>query len=279
MSQICVITGGGSGMGLEAAKIIGQKGQHIILVGRTVSKLEGAIAELKALGIEAEAFPADASDLASIQKLAAYAASLGEVKTVIHAAGVSPHMADGEIIFAINAVGTIHVDEAFAAVMGPGSVILNVSSMSAYMLPPDRIPIPLYQTALNGTDTAAFLGGFRQLITHVPAEQHTGMGYTLSKNFVIWYTKHEAVKYGSKGIRVVSISPGTFNTPMGEAEGEEAMGFARRGAMGRPGEPAEIARMMAFMVSDECSYLDGVDILYDGGSIAALEVMREKSGK
>ena len=82
-----------------------------------------------------------------------------------------------------------------------------------------------------------------------------------------------AVKYGKKGIRVVSISPGTFKTPMGEVEGEEAAAFALRGALGRLGEPEEIAKMMAFMVSDACSYLTGVDILYDGGTIAAVQEM------
>ena len=62
---------------------------------------------------------------------------------------------------------------------------------------------------------------------------------------------------------------------MGEIEGKEAASFAERGALGRMGEPEEIAEMMAFMVSDECSYLTGVDILYDGGSVAALQAMRE----
>ena len=100
MGNVCVVTGGGSGMGLETAKILGKE-QKIILVGRTVSKLENAIAELKALGIDAEAYPGDASDRESMKKLAAYAASQGTVKTVIHAAGVSPHMADGEKIFKI----------------------------------------------------------------------------------------------------------------------------------------------------------------------------------
>ena len=61
MKNVCVVTGGGSGMGLEAAKIVGKE-QKIILVGRTVSKLENAIAELKELGIDAEAFPCDAGD-------------------------------------------------------------------------------------------------------------------------------------------------------------------------------------------------------------------------
>ncbi len=60
---------------------------------------------------------------------------------------------------------------------------------------------------------------------------------------------------------------------MGELEGEAAASFAKQGALGRVGDPMEIARMMAFMVSDECSYLTGVDILYDGGSIAAFNEM------
>lgn len=73
-------------MGLEAAKVLGKE-QKIILVGRTVSKLENAIAELETLGIDAEAYPGDASDRESMKKLAAYADSQGTVKTVIHAAG------------------------------------------------------------------------------------------------------------------------------------------------------------------------------------------------
>ena len=97
----------------------------------------------------------------------------------------------------------------------------------------------------------------------------------LTSTNVLGYTSRMAVSCGKKGIRVVSISPGTFRTPMGEIEGEEAAAFAKRGALGRLGEPEEIAKMMAFMVSEECSYLTGVDILYDGGSVAALQAMME----
>ena len=272
MANICVITGGGSGMGLEASKLVG-KDQKVILVGRTASKLENALKELAAVGVEAEAYSCDTSDFEAVKKLAAYAASQGAVKTVIHAAGVSPHMTDGEQIFAINAIGTIYVDQAFAEVMGAGSCILNVSSMSAYMLPADRVPKQIYKLALQSVD--AFRAGANQMLTMVPEAQKAGMAYAVSKNFVIWYTARMAVQYGKKGIRVVSISPGTFNTPMGEIEGEEAASIAKRGALGRTGEPVEIARMMAFMVSDQASYLTGVDILYDGGSIASLSAMQE----
>lgn len=261
-----------SGMGFETAKILG-KDQKIILAGRTVSKLDDAIADLKALGIDAISFPCDAGDRESVKALAAYAREQGRVKTVIHAAGVSPHMASAEMIFTINAVGTINIVEEFAEVMGEGSCILNVSSMSAYMLPDSRVPKELYELSL--TDVNKFQAAANQMITVVPEGQKTGMAYTISKNFVVWYTSRMALRYGKKGIRIVSISPGTFMTPMGEVEGEEAAGFAIRGAMGRVGEPEEIAKMMAFMVGDECSYLCGVDILYDGGAIAAHTAMME----
>lgn len=272
MSNVCVVTGGGSGMGLETAKILG-KDHKIILAGRTVSKLDSAIAELKALGIDAIAYPCDAGDRASVKNLAAYAAAAGNVKTVIHAAGVSPHMASAETIFTINAVGTINIVEEFTEVMGEGSCILNVSSMSAYMLPENRIPKQIYQLSLSNVN--AFQEAANQMIKAVPEEQKTGMAYTISKNFVVWYTSRMAMSCGKKGIRIVSISPGTFKTPMGEVEGEEAAAFALRGALGRLGEPDEIAKMMAFMVRDECSYLCGVDILYDGGAISAHSAMME----
>ena len=142
------------------------------------------------------------------------------------------------------------------------------------MLPPDKVPAQMYQLSL--TDIDAFKNAAVQMLSAVPEEQQTGTAYTVSKNFVMWYTLRMALRYGKKGIRVVSISPGTFKTPMGEIEGEEAAGFAKQGALGRMGEPEEIAKMMAFMVSDACSYMTGVDVLYDGGAIAAFQVMMEQ---
>lgn len=272
MTNVCVITGGGSGMGLEVAKLL-DKDLKVVISGRTVEKLESAIEELKAAGVDAYPCACDVSDRASVEALAAYAAKLGTITKVIHAAGVSPHMTDGKTIFAINAAGTIYVDEVFGEAIADGGVILNVSSMSAYMLPADRVPVQLYQASAMGAE--AMVAGFDQVLAQVPEEMHTGMAYTMSKNFVIWYTKRAAMKYGKRGVRVVSISPGTFLTPMGKLEGEEAEKFALAGALGRAGDPVEIARMMAFMVSDDASYLTGVDVLYDGGAIAATEVAQD----
>lgn len=92
------------------------------------------------------------------------------------------------------------------------------------MVPEANAPKQIYALAL--TDTAAFEAAAAQMLEAVPAEQRNGMAYTVSQNFVIWYTAKIALRYGKKGIRVVSISPGTFSTPMGEVEGAEAASFA-----------------------------------------------------
>ena len=206
------------------------------------------------------------------KKTAAYAAEQGNIKTVIHAAGVSPHMTSGGRKFCVNAVGTININEECCGDHGRRKLYFECIINVGYMLPQDKTPTQIYRLALS--DTAAFQGAAAQMIAAVPEERQTGMAYTVSKNFVVWYTAKMAVKYGKKGIRVVSISPGTFKTPMGEVEGEEAAAFALRGALGRLGDATEeIAKMMAFMVSDACSYLTGVDILYDGGTIAAVQEM------
>ena len=89
MATVCVITGGGSGMGLATAKFM-PKDKIIVLTGRTMSKLENAIEELKALGYEAYAKTCDTSNRESVTELVAFAAALGEIKNVINCAGVSP---------------------------------------------------------------------------------------------------------------------------------------------------------------------------------------------
>lgn len=80
-----------------------------------------------------------------------------------------------------------------------------------------------------------------------------------------------------KGLRVLSVSPGTFSTPMGEIEVEEPFGFSINGALGRIGRPEEIAVLMAFLVSGRCSYLTGADILYDGSAIASFKDRMEQN--
>ena len=155
MKNVLVITGGGSGLGLEAAKFT-PKEKIVVISGRTESKLQKAVEELKSLGIEAYPFACDTSKRESVKALAEFAKSLGEIKNVINAAGVSPAMnVNPETILRINALGTVYVNEEFSKLMNPGSVIVDVSSNSAYQLPGFMIPKKLY--LLADTDEEKFV--------------------------------------------------------------------------------------------------------------------------
>ena len=97
-----------------------------------------------------------------------------------------------------------------------------------------------------------------------------GMAYSISKHFVMWYCKKMAAKFGEKAARIVSVSPGSFDTDMGRLE--EKSGSAemlKTAALKRFGKTEEIAELLAFCVSDKAGYLTGTDILCDGGVMAS----------
>jgi len=266
MKNVCVITGGGSGMGLATARILG-KDNHIVICGRTVAKLESAITFLKAEGIEAEAFPGDVGNAESTKKLAARAKELGKVTSLINAAGLSPHMADAGTIMETNALGTININEAFYEVMGEGSRIINVASMAAYFIP--KFILPAKDYGLSNTDKERFMKKMMARVNMMPGKQRPGLSYSISKNFVVWYSRTNAGKYGQKGIRVVSVSPGSFNTPMGEIERVDAEPMTKFGAIKRMGHVEEIARLFAHLTDERLGYLTGTDIICDGGLVAS----------
>ena len=112
MANVCVITGGGSGMGLETARNI-DKDVILVLTGRTVSKLEKAKEQLEAEGHQVHLIACDVSVRKDVHELCLFADSLGTIKTVIHAAGLSHTVADAEKIIMGNAVGTKNVNMEF----------------------------------------------------------------------------------------------------------------------------------------------------------------------
>ena len=187
MANVCVITGGGSGMGLAAAKFM-PKDKIIVLSGRTVKKLEGAVAELEALGYTAYACACDTSKRESVKALVEFAQSLGEIKNVINSAGLSPAMSDPETIVRVNALGTVYINEEFSKVMKAGSVIVDVSSNSAYILPSFIINKKDYKLA--DTDEEKFVKKIIKKASMAKGDyQRSGFAYSLSKNFVVWYAQ------------------------------------------------------------------------------------------
>ncbi len=274
MKNVCVITGGGSGMGFEAAKLM-CKDKIIVLAGRTVAKLENAVNAIKELGGEAYAKACDTSDRNSVRELAEYAASLGEIKNVINSAGLSPAMADPEKILRVNALGTVYVNEEFSKLMNPGSVIVDVASNSAYILPSFIINKKDY--LLADTDEEKFIKKIIKKSNLAKTDyQKSGFAYSLSKNFVVWYAQKTAFEYGKKGIRVVSLSPGLISTDMGNLEAKDGGMLIPFSAEERMGKPEELGYALATVADERNGYLAGVDVLCDGGSTHGMKEFKKK---
>ncbi len=264
--KLYVITGGASGIGLETARILG-KDHELLLAGRRIERLEGALASLRRDGIEARIIACDVADRDSVQSLAARAKELGDIASVINSAGISAGMSDARTIMMVNAIGTMNVNEAFYEVMGEGSCVIDVASMAGHIVP--KIVLPTRSYKLSRVDRDLFLKRMMARVNIFPERYRADMAYSISKHFVIWYAKTDAARFGAKGIRVISVSPGLFETPMADAERGKAAKFAKHSAFKRYGDPAEIAHLIAFCAGDKPGYLTGTDILCDGGLMAS----------
>jgi len=98
-----------------------------------------------------------------------------------------------------------------------------------------------------------------------------GTAYLLAKLGVLRLIRRTAPSWGQRGARIVSVSPGVINTPMGQLELSDTEGTAAMAescALGRMGRPEEVAAVIRFLCSDDASYITGTDILVDGGAVA-----------
>jgi len=107
------------------------------------------------------------------------------------------------------------VDEVFGEVVAKGGAIVNVSSLGANRLPADQAQGLEQLHALSLQNASAFLGALPMTVAEVPAEYAGHAAYSITKNFVVWYTKRAALTWGKRGVRVVSVSPGLVLTEMG----------------------------------------------------------------
>ena len=132
--RVCVITGGAGGMGISCARIQG-KTHKLLLVDVSQEKLDSAVKLLTDEGItDIETDVCDISNRDDVQRLAQKALQLGEIDTVLQLAGVSPAQVDSaEKILRVNAIGLYNMVEEFYAVMGEGSNMVTVNSLSTLL--------------------------------------------------------------------------------------------------------------------------------------------------
>ena len=266
-----IVTGAGRGMGAACAERMADMVDVLVLVDRDEVLLATQADMLAAAGHRAqvEPFVLDVKDPGGIARLAARVAELGPLRAVAHAAGLSPTMADWREILTVNLVGTARLVEACRVLAVPETAVVCFASVAALLaldqgdLPPDAV--------LDDPLADGFLEKIREAVG--PEIEDPGMAYTWSKRGVHRLVRREAVRFGQVGARICSVTPGMIDTPMGRQEAEardtSAM-LVDMSPLHREGRPEEVAAGAVFLLSDEASFISGIDLPVDGGLVAAI---------
>jgi len=272
MATVGIATGAGRGMGLACARLLPTLVDHVIMLDMVEETVVKAAQEIAAAapGVTVEPFVADVTDQAALDKLAARIAEAGTLRAVAHAAGISPTMADWRRIFEVDLIGTARLAQALRPLSTVGTATVNFASMASVLRPPTPKDAELDKLLADPLQD-----GFLDSLKEIASEdlENTGSAYSLAKRGVKVFTQREAVRLGPLGARVVSLSPGLIDTPQGRQEAEEHPFMATLLTMTplqRLGESVEIAKVVSFALSDDASFLNGIDLLVDGGVIAAI---------
>jgi 3-oxoacyl-[acyl-carrier protein] reductase len=249
--RVAVVTGAGRGLGAAIAEELAARGAHVVLAdvdgdlaAATAARLASADADAEPL--RATSATCDVSDPTAVTALFdGVAAEHGRIDVLVNNAGVGA-VAPSESLalevwsrtLAVNLTGTFLCAQAAARHMLPASrgVIVNIGSVFAATGMPMRA------------------------------------AYAASKHGVVGLTKVLGTEWATRGIRVVAVDPAYVRTALDEAD-QRAGGYtdddiARRTPMGRYAEPAEIARVVAFLASDDASFVTGSEVAVDGGWLA-----------
>jgi NAD(P)-dependent dehydrogenase (short-subunit alcohol dehydrogenase family) len=269
-------------MGLACARRLTKLVDTIVLVDLDETTVTAAAAELAAAGggVAIEPFVLDITDRGGLERLAARVGELGNLRAVVHAAGISPTMADWRRIFEVDLVGTALLAAALRPLATAGTAMVCFASMAPILGITE--PHPTADAALDAPLDDKLLARIREA---VGAEiEDPGIAYAWAKRGVQRFVQQEARRLGPLGARICSVSPGIIDTPQGQQEAatHEFMDvLVSMTPLGRVGQPDELAAVVDFILSDEASFLTGVDILVDGGVCAAVRgpaVVAEGSG-
>lgn len=264
--RVVVVTGIG-GMGLAVARRIGS-GATLLLADVDERALRSAADELRAEGYQVVEQVTDVSDQTSVGALAEGAENLGLVEVLVHTAGVSPVQAPVQAVLRVDLLGTALMLDAFASVIAPGGAAVFIASMAGTMAPSQ----PDLESRLATTPTADLLD-LPELSPDVILDP--GTAYMLAKRANQVRVRAAALVWGQRQARINSISPGIISTPMGNVElsgpsGEFMRAMVSGSPTGRVGTPHDIASAVEFLVGPQASFITGIDLLVDGGVVAAV---------
>lgn len=235
---IALITGAGSGIGKATAIRLADEGAKVILVGRTKARLEAVakeINETKRIPM-AEIFQADVSDEEDVKELVEYVnIHFGDLHILIHNAGTikNERLLETSEMEWVRSV--FHVSKMLGSLM----VNKEKEESSSHR-----------RSIVNVASFSGFQAGGQS------------SDYSTAKAEVIEFTREQAMELAPYGIRVNSVSPGLVDSP--GLWNEKAIGEI---PLGRMGHADEIANVIAFLASEEASYMTGTDVPVDGGLV------------
>jgi NAD(P)-dependent dehydrogenase (short-subunit alcohol dehydrogenase family) len=239
--RVAVITGAGSGIGLATARRLAAEGARVVAVD-----IDKAAGEASAEEVGGLFFAADVADEAQVSALFdGVAERLGRIDIAFNNAGISPPEDDSILTTGLDAWRRVQ----------------EVNLTSVYLCCKYVIPHMQRQGKGSIINTASFVA--------VLGAATSQISYTASKGGVLAMTRELGIQFAREGIRVNALCPGPVNTPLLQelfaADPERAARRLVHVPMGRFGEPEEIAAAVAFLASDDSSFMTASSFLVDGG--------------
>jgi len=265
MSDVNVVIGSGS-IGQAIARRV-SVGKHVVLADVREENANAAAKTLSDAGYEVSTAVVDISSRESIQALVRAASAIGPIVGMIHAAGVSPSQAAPATILRVDLYGTAVLLDEFGRVMAQGSSGVVISSQSGHRLP---ALAPEQDKALALTPADQLLALPMLQPDKITDPLHA---YQVSKRANSLRVMAEAVRWGKRGARVNTISPGIIITPLAndELHGPRGAGYRRmieQSVARRAGTPDEVGAVAALLMGPDGTFMTGSDVLMDGGVTA-----------
>jgi NAD(P)-dependent dehydrogenase (short-subunit alcohol dehydrogenase family) len=266
ITKVVVVIGAGS-IGQAIARRVGS-GKHILLADIRRENAEAAAKTLSEAGFEVSTSVVDVTSKESVISLVNAGMAVGSINGLIHAAGVSPSQASPSTILHVDLYGTALVLEEFGKVIEHGGSGVVIASQSGHRLP-----------ALTAEQNKALATSPVERLLSLPFLQPAEVidslhAYQLSKRGNSLRVMAEAVRWGKRGARINTISPGIIITPLAKDElsGPRGDGYRRmieQSAVGRAGTPDEVGVVGALLMGSDGAFITGSDFLMDGGVTAA----------
>lgn len=261
-----ILTGAGQ-IGMAIVRRMGF-GMKIIVGDKSMNHAESICDTMDKAGFDTLPFEMNLASRESILSLIDEARKYGEISMLINAAGVSPSQASIETILKVDLYGTAVLLEEVGKVMQAGGTGVTISSQSGHRMP---ALTPEEDSLLATTPTKELLSLDLLQPQNIRDTLHA---YQLAKRCNVKRVMAEAVRWGERGARINSISPGIIVTPLALDEFNGPRGdfyknmFAKCPA-GRPGTADEVANVAELLMGNQGTFITGADFLVDGGATAS----------